>query len=321
MILAGDIGGTNTRLAFFDGPAPREIRVFPSASYAGLADIAREYLAAHGERVEAACFGIAGPVRHGAVEATNLPWRVHDSQLASDLEIKHVRLLNDLEANAYGIAALGEKDFAILRDVKADPHGNRALLAAGTGLGEAGMVWINGDYVPFPSEGGHSDFAARNPTEAALFEHLSERFGHVSNERVLSGPGLVNIYGFFRDAHRADEPAWLAEEIANGDPAAAIARNAEKNDLCSRALDLFVSIYGAEAGNIALRMLATGGVYIGGGIAPKILERLRGPAFLAAFDDKGRVRNLMESIPVRVILNDKAALIGAGRVAMAMHAG
>lgn len=316
MILAGDIGGTNTRLAFFDGPEPREIQVFPSASYPSLATIAREYLDAHGERVEAACFGIAGPVRHGMVEATNLPWKINSAQLAADLGIQQIRLLNDLEANAYGIAALGDKDFAVLRQADADAHGNRALISAGTGLGEAGMVAIEGEYVPFATEGGHADFAPRNATEIALLEYLAERFGHVSYERILSGPGLVNVYDFFRDTNRAEEPPWLAQEIAHGDPSAAVARNADKQELCAMALHLFVSVYGAEAGNIALRTLATGGVFLGGGIAPKILAKLREPAFLTAFNEKGRVAKLLEAIPVRVILNDKTALIGAGRVAM-----
>jgi len=316
MILAGDIGGTNTRLALFEGPEPRNIQVFHSASYPTLAAIAREYLAAQGQRVETACFGIAGPVRNGAVEATNLPWKIHAAQLAAELGLAQVRLLNDLEANAYGIDALPDSDFAVLRGAPADPRGNRGLISAGTGLGEAGLIPVDGSYVPFASEGGHADFAPRNAVEIALWEYLARRFGHVSYERILSGPGLVNVYNFFRDAGAAQEPSWLAQEIAAGDPAAAIARNADRNELCRMALNLFVSVYGAEAGNIALRTLATGGVYIGGGIAPKILPKLREPEFLRAFDDKGRVARLLESIPVRVILNDKTALIGAGRVAL-----
>ncbi|HLH37781.1 MAG TPA: glucokinase [Bryobacteraceae bacterium] len=316
MILAGDIGGTNTRLALFEGPEPLNIQVFHSGSYPTLAAIAREYLAAHGQHVKAACFGIAGPVRNGAVEATNLPWKIDGAQLAADLGLAEVRLLNDLEANAHGIAALPDSDFAVLRDTPADRRGNRALISAGTGLGEAGLISVDGFYLPLASEGGHADFAPRNATEIALFEYLARRFGHVSYERILSGPGLVNVYNFFRDAGAAQEPSWLAQEIAAGDPAAAIARNADRNELCRMALNLFVSVYGAEAGNIALRTLATGGVYIGGGIAPKILPKLREPEFLRAFDDKGRVARLLESIPVRVILNDKAALIGAGRVAL-----
>ena len=316
MILAGDIGGTNTRLAFFDGPHPHEIEVYPSAKYPTLAAIVREYLDKHGRQIEAACFGIAGPVRNGRVEATNLPWTIHAGELAADLSVKDLRLLNDLEANAHGIAALEEPDFALLREGECDPSGNRALISAGTGLGEAGLLATAGLHVPFASEGGHADFAPRNGTEVALFEYLNQRYGHVSYERVLSGPGLLNIYHFFRDTHRAEEPATLAEEIAAGDPAAAIARNAEKHQLCAMSLDLFAGVYGAEAGNLALRMLATGGVYLGGGIAPKMLAKLGEPAFLRAFDQKGRVTKLLESIPVRVILNDKTALIGAGRVAL-----
>ncbi|HUA86830.1 MAG TPA: glucokinase [Bryobacteraceae bacterium] len=318
MILAGDIGGTNTRLAFFDGPQPREIQVFPSARYPALAAIVTEYLTAHRQTAEAACFGIAGPVRHGVVEATNLPWKIHAAQLAADIGVKNLRLLNDLEANAYGIAALGDSDFATLREGENEPRGNRALVSAGTGLGEAGLIAIDGHHVPFASEGGHADFAPRNPSEVALFEYLAERFGHVSYERILSGPGLVNVYDFFRDTGRAQEPPWLAQELAAGDPSAAITRNAEKSELCALALNLFITVYGAEAGNIALRLLATGGVYLGGGIAPKIAGKLREPEFLKAFDDKGRVGKLLEAIPVRVILNDKTALLGAGRVALGL---
>lgn len=319
MILAGDIGGTNTRLALFDGPQPREIQVFPSARYPTLDAIVVEYLTAHPQTVEAACFGIAGPVRHGIVEATNLPWKIHVEQFAAEIGIKNLRLLNDLEANAYGIAALGDSDFAILREGENDPRGNRAMVSAGTGLGEAGLIAIDGHHVPFASEGGHADFAPRNPAEVALFEYLAQRFGHVSYERILSGPGLVNVYDFFRDSGRAEEPQWLAHEIAAGDPSAAITRNAEKSELCAQALNLFITVYGAEAGNIALRLLATGGVYLGGGIAPKMIGKLREPAFLKAFDDKGRIGKLLETIPVRVILNDKAALLGAGRVALGLR--
>ncbi len=318
MILAGDIGGTNTRLAFFDGPQPREIQVFGNAKYPSLAAIVTEYLAAHQQTIEAACFGIAGPVRHGVVEATNLPWKVHAGQLAADIGIKDVRLLNDLEANAYGIAALGDSDLAVLREGDYDPRGNRALVSAGTGLGEAGLIAVDDRHIPFASEGGHADFAPRNSSEVDLFKYLAQRFGHVSYERILSGPGLVNIYDFCRDTGLAEEPQWLAQEIAAGDPAAAITHNVHKSELCALAMDLFIGVYGAEAGNIALRLLATGGVYLGGGIAPKIVEKLREPAFLKAFDEKGRVAKLLATIPVRVILNDKTALLGAGRVALGL---
>lgn len=319
MILAGDIGGTNARLAFFDGPEPHEIQVFPSAAFSSLSAIAREYLSTRHQPIEAACFGVAGPVRKGVVEATNLPWTVRADELASELKVDSVRLLNDLEANAYGIPSLGPNDFAVLRDAPGDAQGNRGLISAGTGLGEAGIVAVNGDHVPFPTEGGHADFAPRNATEVALYEYLAQRFGHVSYERVLSGPGLLNVYHFFRDTRRAEEPRWLAQEVASTDPSAAIARNADANELCRLALDLVISVYGAEAGNLALRLLATGGLYLGGGIAPKLLAKLREPAFLKAFDGKGRVNKLLESIPVRVILNEKTALMGAGRVAMRLR--
>ena len=318
MILAGDIGGTNTRLAFFDGPQPSQIEVFPSAEHAGLGEIAKKYLAAHGQKIDAAVFGIAGPVRNGVVEATNLHWVVSACELASDLGIKQVRLLNDLEANAHGIAALSDSDFVVLHPGDPAASGNRALISAGTGLGEAGLLALDGDYVPYATEGGHVDFAPGNATEIALLEYLSGRFGHVSYERVLSGPGLVNVYEFFRDTGRAKESPALAREIASGDRSAAIARNVENEEICALAVDLFIGVYGAEAGNLALHTLATGGVFLGGGIAPKILPRLRLPQFLKAFTSKGRISKLLEAIPVRVIRNDKTALIGAGRVALSL---
>jgi glucokinase len=198
--------------------------------------------------------------------------------------------------------------------------GSPGLFSAGTGLGEAGLLAEGDGYLPYPSEGGHSDFAPRDETEIALLQYLLKRFDHVSFERVLSGPGLHNIYQFLRDTGRGQEPPWLTQEISKRDPSAVISAEAMKgsSELCVRALDLFVSIYGAEAGNLALKGMATGGVFLGGGIAPKILTKLRQPAFLEAFTAKGRISKVLEAMPVRVILNDKTALLGAGRLAMQM---
>ena len=228
-----------------------------------------------------------------------------------------VDLVNDLEANAHGISVLAPEDFSVLHPGAADASGNRALISAGTGLGEAGLLADDAGYRPYPSEGGHCDFAPQNETESHLLLHLMGRFGHVSYERVLSGPGLYNIYQFFRDTGRAEEPAWLAEEIRQRDPSAVISENALKGscELCVKTMDQFVSLYGAEAGNLALKTMATGGLFIGGGIAPKILPKLKEPGFLKAFTAKGRVSSLLEAIPVRVILNDKTALLGAARLA------
>jgi glucokinase len=322
MILAGDVGGTNTRLAFFESqggrPVPTVIEVFPSKDFAGLEEILPKFLAHHPQAVEAAAFGIAGPVRNGRSETPNLPWVVDASTLAATLGLEHVELVNDLEANAHGIAVLEEQDFAILHSCAGDATGNRVLISAGTGLGEAGLIYRPDGYQPFASEGGHADFAPRNETEIDLLRYLLTKFDHVSYERVLSGPGLRNVYAFFRDTGRASEPAWLAQAMEQNDPARVITEHAldGTSPLCVLALDQFVSIYGAEAGNLALKAMGTGGVYIGGGIGPKILPKLREPGFLEAFRAKGRLSRLLEAIPVRVILNDKTALLGAGRLAI-----
>ena len=322
MILAGDIGGTNTRLAFFEGTPDRlqpvHIEIYPSPQFSGLEEIVRKFLSAHAVPVDAACFGLPGAVVNGRVEATNLPWVVDARHMAAELGIASITLINDLFANAHGIALLEESDFVVLNPGVANSTGNRALVSAGTGLGEAGLYADGrGGYHPFPSEGGHTDFAPRNDLELDLLRYMMGRFEHVSYERVLSGPGLHNIYQFLRDTGRGEEPAWLADQIAQGDPSAAISKSALEGTsaICVQALDIFVSIYGAEAGNLALKMLATGGVYVGGGIAPKIIRKLSSTAFMKSFTAKGRAGGLLKDFPVRVITNDKTALLGAGRVA------
>ncbi|MBI3879860.1 MAG: glucokinase [Verrucomicrobia bacterium] len=326
MILAGDIGGTSTRLGLFEikGRRPSLVatETFSSRDAKGLDEIVRKFKAAHKLSVEVACFGIAGPVKSQRVETPNLPWHVDAAQLSLALSLPVVWLINDLEANAYGAAALKKKDFEVLNAGHADLIGNAAIISAGTGLGEAGFYFDGKRYRPFASEGGHVDFAPRNELEIEMLRFLIGKFGRVSYERVLSGPGLRNIYGFLRDTGRGAETPAVAEQMQAGDPSAAIAKAAleGKCDLCGQALDLFVAIYGAEAGNLALKLKATRGVLIGGGIAPKILPRLRGAAFMAAFMDKGRMKALLEPIPVRVILNDRTALLGAALYA-ALEAG
>jgi glucokinase len=320
MILAGDIGGTKTRLAFFeaDGPhlRPSAEAAYHSRDYADPAALLRDFLQAHRLRPALVCLGIAGPVRQGRVATPNLPWVVNADRLRDELQCGQVVLLNDLEANAHGLRVLGPDDFAVLNAGAADAAGNAALISAGTGLGEAGLFWDGTRHRPFASEGGHADFAPRTPLERELDEYLAGKFDHVSYERVLSGPGLVNVYRFLqqRGGHPDELPALLAE-FGVHDEAAAIsaAALAGRGGLCGQALDLFVAVYGAEAGNLALKVLATGGVYLGGGIAPKILPKLRGPAFLEAFTAKGRMRELLRAVPVRVVLNDRAALLGAAR--------
>jgi len=314
-VLAGDVGGTKTRVAVFEvtagGLHSLGERSYRSAAYEGLGEILHEFLQGQGE-CERACFGIAGPVKHGKVKTTNLPWRVDARRLESELGIQRVDLLNDLEATAWGIGALGGSDYCVLNAGHPDSRGNRSVIAAGTGLGEAGMFWDGELYRPFASEGGHSDFSPRRALEVELFNFLAGRFGHVSWERVLSGPGLVNLYEFLRFHRRAVTPSWLESEMVEGDSAAAIANAAlsGQDGICEETLELFVDLYGAEAGNHALKIMATGGVFIGGGIAPKILNKLKEPTFMTAFRDKGRMAQLMGGMPVRVILNDRAALYG-----------
>jgi len=322
MILAGDIGGTHTRLAAFDEASPvlepLLVEVFPSAGHAGLEEIAVAFVEKHGLSLTNACFGIAGPVRNGVCETPNLPWIVRCVDVAKRLGLPSVRLLNDLQANAYGIAELEEKDFTVLSEGTPGQEGNYGLISAGTGLGEAGLLLEHGKHRPFPSEGGHADFAPRNEIEIDLLRYLLPRFGHVSYERVLSGPGLHNIYNFLRDTGRAEEPAWLKDQLANGDASATISKAGLNGtaEICVRALTIFAEVFGAEAGNLALKIMAIGGLYVGGGIGPKILPKLCESGFMEAFWNKGRIDALMRSIPVRVITNDQTALLGAARVGL-----
>lgn len=321
MILAGDIGGTSTRIALVDtsGVAPRVLAEerHPSASFDGIGSLARSFVSAHGTRVSASCFGVAGPVTGRQVPLTNLPWVVDADELEAAIGAP-ASLINDLVAHAYGLAALGADELVPLNRGDASATGNRALIAAGTGLGEAGLFWDGQGHRPFPSEGGHADFAPHSDEARALLEFLSRRGGPVSVEHVLSGPGIVSIYEFLRETGRAEEPVTLRERLqAAADRSAAIAEAALANEaaICVRSLELFVGCYGAEAGNFALKVLATGGVYIGGGIAPKIAPLLAEPTFMRAFVTKHRMEALMARIPVWLVASDRTALLGAARYA------
>lgn len=322
MILAGDIGGTKTNVALFEieeAGKPLAQRSFPSNKYDSLESIIAEFVAEHQPQVTRACFGIAGPVKDGQVKTPNLKWTVDGRTLAQTLKLEHVSLINDLEATAYGIEGLGEAQLHTLNEGKEERGAHRALIAAGTGLGMAGLFYDGRHYRPIASEGGHIDYAPRTAIEHELLNYMHARVGgRVSYERVLSGPGLFNIYSFLRDHKYGEEPDWLAAEIKAGDGSAAvsIAGLGGKSQLAVKALDLFVEIYGAMAGNLALILKATGGLYIGGGIAPKLIEKLKDGTFMRAFVDKGRMSALVSNIPVRVILDDKAALYGAARCAV-----
>lgn len=322
MILAGDIGGTNARLAYFDVVKGKfslvGATIFPSRNFSSLDEIASKFVDTMSVAPDVACFGIAGPVLNGRVETSNLPWVIEASKLSRELGIKNVSLINDLEATGWGISALEEKDIVTINPGK-DIAGNQAVLAAGTGLGEAGLHWDGTQHHVFACEGGHTDFAPRNELEMDLLHYLAAQFGHVSYERILSGPGLVNVFHFLRDTGRGTEPQWLADEMRETEPAAAISQAAMdgKCSLSEHALNIFISIYGAEAGNLALKMLSTGGVFLAGGIAPKILAKLQDPFFMQSFLDKGRMRPVLEAMPVRVIMNDKIALLGAAQCGLA----
>ena len=316
IVLSGDIGGTKARLALFETDGKRletlVERSFPSGEYGSLDDIVRSFLADNNAACARACFGVAGPVQHGRCLTTNLPWEIDAAALRKDLGVGEVELLNDLEANAWGIPALGPQDFYVLQQGAPGARGNAAVIAAGTGLGEAGMYWDGERHHPFASEGGHTDFSPGSELEIALLRYLRRSFEHVSWERVVCGPGLVNLYRFLCEHGQSNPSAWLQQELEREDPAAVIGRAAlaQRDPLCSEALDLFVYLYGVEAGNQALKIMARGGVYLGGGIAPKILERLKGPRFLEGFTAKGRMSPLLRQMPVRVILNDRTALYG-----------
>lgn len=323
-ILVGDIGGTKTNLAFVAVEEDQLTIVtqesFPSRSYPSLDAVIREFIRGTSPRDMRAAFGVAGPVINDRCEATNLPWVIDAKLLEGTLGLRRASVINDLEATAHGIPALKPEELSVLNEGQHRLRGTMALIAAGTGLGEAILLWDGQGYRVLASEGGHADLAPRNALEIELLQYLLKKFHRVSYERVLSGPGIFNIYSFLRDAGYGEEPDWLAERLQGKDPAPVIGEAAKQGEceLCTKTLRLFVSLYGAEAGNLALKALATAGVYIGGGIAPKILDQLRDGTFMAAFTDKGRLSPVLKDMPVRVILNDKTALLGAARYA-AMH--
>ena len=327
VILGGDIGGTKTWLGIFrasgrDAAAPLTLQraaKYSSKSATALDQLIAEFLEDERDPVDFACFGLPGPVRGRSVRLVNLPWEVDADALAARFGWQAAFLINDLVANAYGIGELSPGDFAVLHAGDPAASGNMAVISPGTGLGEAGIFWDGRKHIPFACEGGHCDFAPRTEREVDLLRHLFARYGHVSFERVLSGSmGIPNIYQFLRDTGRAAETAVVAAQLEEGDPGMIISRAASEGScpLCTMTMELFAGILGAEAGNLALKTMATGGVFIGGGIAAKILPLLQRPPLLEAFCAKGRFGEFMTKIPLRVILNDRAALLGAARHAL-----
>lgn len=310
MILAGDIGGTNTRLAFFEQGEIVHEEKFPSKNFHNLEDIVHRFL--NGKKVKTACFGLAGTIHNGKCKTTNLPWIIDSKQIEKSLHIPKVHLLNDLEANAYGIQALSPEEFFTLQEGIAQ-KGSCALVSAGTGLGEANLFWDGNKHIPVASEGGHSDFAPRDLLETELLLYLKKKFDHVSYERVVSGPGIYSLFQFLIETGKEILTDPVEKEMKEKDPSRVIAEwGGQRIDpACTRALDWFISLYGAEAGNTALKFLPFGGLYLGGGIAPRLAKQFQQGSFLSSFCNKGRFKALLEAIPIKIIMNDQAALLGA----------
>ncbi len=314
--LAGDIGGTKTNLGLFvrgeDRPAMLLMESYSSTHAAGLSELISRFLEAHPQSISSACFGIAGPVIDDRSKATNLPWEVSEAEIKRKFGWESVRLINDLEATALAVPLLQDQELHTLNATPA-ASGNIGLIAPGTGLGVSFLVNVDGTFRALASEGGHVDFAPKNEDEVALWRHLRESEDHVSVERFASGPGISAIYSWLKKRDPHEEPAWFVEKMKLDDPPAVISEAAlvERLEPCIKTLKLFVSILGAVAGNLALTGMTTGGMYIGGGIVPRILPILEESNFMKAFTDKGRFRELLSGIPVHVILNDKAALLGA----------
>jgi glucokinase len=323
LLLAGDIGGTKTSLALFSPQhgmhRPLVEATFPSADYPNLESIVSLFLSqVRDQRVERACFGVAGPVVNGRASITNLPWVIDEAALRRALGIPEVQLINDLFALASAVPHLNPDDLHTLNAGQATPGGAMAIVAPGTGLGEAFLIWDGSRYRACASEGGHADFAPTNRMECELLNYLQETLGleHVSYERVCSGVGIPNIYSYLKHINYAGEPEWLTRQLATAADIVPVIVSAALDDerqssLCLATLRLFVSILGAEAGNLALKVLATGGVYLGGGIPPRILPVLDEELFLKSFCNKGRLKGLLLQMPVHVIMNQRTALIGA----------
>jgi glucokinase len=327
MILAGEIGATRTRLAAFETEGNRLQRVveknYVSQQRDGLSGILADFIKTEGIPVHSACLGVAGPVRAGRSKISNLPWTIDARDVAKQLRLSSVGLLNDLEAYAYGIDGLDSKDFITLSEGAEEAEGNRAVISAKTGLGVAGLYWDGYRHHPFACEGGHADFAPRNGLEMELLVYLQKKYGRISCERILSGPGIKNIYDFLRDAQKAEEPEWLRTQLsAAPDPPALISQMAleGKAEICDQTLSIFVSVFGAATGNCALNFMSTGGIFIGGVIAAKIAPKMKDPLFLESFLDKGRMETILKDMPVKIVANDDCGMIGAARYTLVQKA-
>ena len=316
VILAADVGGTKTNLALFKVQAgnlvPLKEKSFRTKKYKSFMEIVAAFHSKELPRINGVCLGVAGPVTQGKVSGTNFSWAIDSEEISRELHIRSVSLINDMEANAYGLAALQEKDFETLKYGPKIP-GNAALISPGTGLGEAGMFWDGSHYHPFACEGGHCDFSPRNELDIKILQHFQQKYGHVSWERLLSGPGILDLYMFLRAISGIQEPQWLTDQMSQENPSATITKIAleAKDSVCEETLDLFIRFLAVEAAQLALKFKATGGIYIGGGILPKIITGVKREVFHNNFVQSGRLDFLLELVPVKVILNEKTPLLGA----------
>lgn len=314
LVIAGDVGATKTNLALFNTEGGQLVNVkeaqYPSKEFDSLADMLKVFCSEL-PLPDAVSIGVAGPVFNNKAILTNLSWEIDGNLLVGQIGIPDIHIINDLEATAWGLAMLTEKDISIIHKGSGLPTGNGAIIAPGTGLGEAGLYWDGVSYHPFATEGGHGDFAPRDELDVELFYFLNEKFGHVSWERLLSGPGIENIYSFLRDKKKKEEPAWLAKEMENEDPAAVISQHTDKAPICGETMELFIRYLARESANLVLKFNATGGLFIGGGISPKILPLFSQNKFYDAYCQSGRLNFLLEKVPLQIILNDKTAMLGA----------
>jgi glucokinase len=316
IILAADVGGTKTNLALYEINDGKLITLneksFHTKNYNSFAEMALSFYSDKSITIDGLCLGVAGPVVEGKVKGTNFPWQIDSDKISKELKISSVSVINDMEANAYGLAALCEKDLEVIHK-GANIAGNAVIISPGTGLGEVGLYWDGTHYHPFASEGGHCDFSPRNTLEIALWEHMHQKYKHVSWERILSGPGIYDTYQFLIQYRKQTEPDWIKQRMSTENPAAVITNVAieGKDPICRETLDLFTRFLAIESAQLALKMKATGGIYIGGGIVPKIIKGLNKTIFNRGFIQSGRLDELLEMVPVKVILNEKTALLGA----------
>lgn len=314
LVLAGDIGATKTNLALYKVEGNNVISLqetqYKSHDFKNIIELTNTFIK-NNQFPDSICFGVAGPVLNGHAKLSNIMWEIDSDELSLHFGIKNIQLINDLEATAYGLAMLNEKDVKVIHKCAGDMPGNVAVIAPGTGLGEAGLFWDGNYYHPFATEGGHSDFAPRNEFDFELYNFLQKKFGHVSWERLVCGPGIANIYDFLRDEKKREEPDWLKEKFKDADVSSVISRHVIQSEICKETMQLFIRYLAYESANLVLKLKATGGLFIGGGIAPQIVSLFEDNLFYSSFCQSGRLNYLLERLPVKIIVNTKTALLGA----------